>query len=106
MYDVILIRHAADANLCYLYFSQSTETSSSNAMETEGLIRCHKLLEDHGVPVATVTTDRHATVAAFIRDEWPGVKHYFDTWHIVKGTWCNITCRPSFSNPIRSRSSS
>ena len=50
-------------------------------------MRCQKLLEDHEVPVAAVTTDRHASVAAFIRDEWPSVKHYYDTWHIAKSDY-------------------
>ena len=54
-------------------------------MELEGLIRCQTALQDHAVPVEAVTTDRHAGIASFIREEWSDIHHYFDTWHIAKG---------------------
>ena len=54
-------------------------------MELEGLIRCRKSLEDKAVVVESLTTDRHPSITNYMRSKWPGVQHYFDTWHIAKG---------------------
>lgn len=58
---------------------QSTEVKNSNAMELEGLKRCRKQLEDFGINVKSLTTDRHVTVQAWMRKEWPSIAHYYDT---------------------------
>ena len=54
-------------------------------MELEGLKRCRQKLEDSGVVVKSLTTDRHVSIQAWMRDQWPAVAHYYDTWHISKG---------------------
>jgi len=71
----------------YGYFNlivilKSTEVSSSNA---EGLKRCREELALHQIKVSSLTTDRHTGVTKYVRQQWPEVKHYFDTWHISKG---------------------
>ena len=64
---------------------QCTETSSSSAMELEGLKRCRKILEDQNVEVQQLTTDRHVSVKSYMKNHWKKVTHYFDTWHLTKG---------------------
>ena len=32
-----------------------------------------------------MTTDQHLSIAKYIREQWP-VAHYFDTWHVAKGS--------------------
>ncbi|KAF6040074.1 hypothetical protein EB796_001616 [Bugula neritina] len=64
---------------------KSTEVSSSNAMELEGLKRCREELALHQIKVSSLTTDRHTGVTKYVRQQWPEIKHYFDTWHISKG---------------------
>lgn len=58
-------------------------------MELEGFKRCHALLSDHGVPVNSLTTDRHMSIAKYVREEWSDVQHFFDIWHIAKGMFHN-----------------
>ena len=36
-------------------------------------------------PVRALITDRHRQIAKWIREEW-NVTHFFDCWHVVKGT--------------------
>ena len=55
-------------------------------MELVGLKRYRKELEDRGVTVKSLTTDRHIQITAYMKKEWSTVKHYFDRWHIAKGT--------------------
>ncbi|XP_067939597.1 uncharacterized protein [Watersipora subatra] len=62
-----------------------TEVSSSNAMELEGLKRCHGEVLDAGLSIRELVTDRHKTVNAFVAKNLPSITHTFDPWHIAKG---------------------
>ena len=54
------------------------------AMEKEGLIRCLEELEENNI------TDRHPSINKHMRENNPEVKHYFDVWHMAKGTCYNL----------------
>lgn len=47
-----------------------------------------KMLPEAGwigdVKVATMVTDRDPSVAKFLRENYPLVKHLYDAWHIAK----------------------
>ncbi|KAG0434625.1 hypothetical protein HPB47_018980 [Ixodes persulcatus] len=63
---------------------KSTEVSSSNRMEKEGLVRAFTSLQKQGVEVGTIVTDRHREVNAYLRINHPDVQHRFDGWHFAK----------------------
>lgn len=54
-------------------------------MELEGLKRCLKELEDAGLKILTIVTDRHPSVRKWLRENRPEYKHRFDVWHVAKG---------------------
>ncbi|CAN8004466.1 unnamed protein product [Ixodes hexagonus] len=64
---------------------KSTEVSSSNRMEKEGLARAFNSFESKNVEVGMFVTDRHREVNAYLRDNYPDVLHRFDAWHFAKG---------------------
>ncbi|XP_064463429.1 uncharacterized protein LOC135374375 [Ornithodoros turicata] len=64
---------------------ESTEVQASSHMEKEGLVRGLKFMEDNHVHVASLTTDRHPATKKYMRTAKPGIKHYFDVWHVSKG---------------------
>ncbi|KAG0445437.1 hypothetical protein HPB47_015133 [Ixodes persulcatus] len=64
---------------------KSTEVSSSNRMEKEGLARAFSSFESKNVKVDMLVTDRHREVNAYVRDNHPDVLHRFDAWHFAKG---------------------
>ncbi|KAG1696945.1 hypothetical protein GQR58_006144 [Nymphon striatum] len=64
---------------------QSNEVSSSNAMEMEGLLRGLKWLKDNNLPLQTMVTDQHSQIIKYLREKEPGIKQYFDVWHVAKG---------------------
>ena len=66
-------------------FGQVTEVANSNQMEMEGLVRSMAFLENEGVSVATLVTDRHGQVRKWLRENKPRIEHLFDVWHIAKG---------------------
>ena len=55
-------------------------------MELDGLKRCLRDLEDNGITVESLTTDRHPQIESYMRKNVHSISHYFDTWHVVKGT--------------------
>lgn len=52
-------------------------------MEMEGLKRSLDFLEDRGVTLDSIVTDRHPQIKKFLKES--RIKHYFDVWHIEKG---------------------
>ena len=52
-------------------------------MEMEGLIRVVESLGD--LVNKTLVTDRHRSIAKYIRETMPNVAHLFDVWHVSKG---------------------
>ena len=63
---------------------QVTEVSSSNAMEKEGFVRCLNSLEDDGISISTITTDRHTSIASTMQKDYSHITHQYDVWHLSK----------------------
>ncbi|KAK7944366.1 hypothetical protein WMY93_000094 [Mugilogobius chulae] len=63
---------------------QSNAVGNSVRMEKEGFPRCLSFLEQRGLDVQAVVTDRHTGVQKFLRDERPHITYYFDPWHMGK----------------------
>ena len=63
---------------------QVSEVTSSNAMEKEGFERCLSGLEDDGVQVSRITTDRHVSISSTMAKNHSHIKHQFDVWHLAK----------------------
>ena len=55
-------------------------------MEKEGLIRSVKLIEDSGLAIASLVTDRHPQIQKSVREKMQNTTHYYDVWHVAKGT--------------------
>ena len=55
-------------------------------MELEGLRRMKANMENHRIAVRVLVTDRHLQLQKWIRENWVEVRHYYDVWHIAKGT--------------------
>ncbi|XP_067930906.1 uncharacterized protein [Watersipora subatra] len=68
-----------------------TETSSSPAMELEGLKRCRAYLEEKNLHVAELTTDRHSSLMKYMSTQWSTVSHTFDSWHLTKNLRKRLT---------------
>ncbi|XP_064598240.1 uncharacterized protein LOC135464679 [Liolophura sinensis] len=68
-----------------LQLVQSNEAKNSNWMELEGLKRSIDCLKSYGVELDAIVTDRHRSVAKWIRENLQETKHYFDIWHVAKG---------------------
>lgn len=59
-------------------------------MELEGLKRCLNKVEEDGIVITDLVTDRHSQVKAFMKKERSDVNHWFDVWHVAKGIYIYI----------------
>lgn len=66
---------------------QSNEVAGSYHMELEGLKRCVSFLTTHDLAISTIVTDRHVQIAKWLRENMQTTNHYFDIWHVAKGTF-------------------
>ena len=69
------------------FFSKSNQVGNSARMELEGFVKCLKFLKEVGVKVGAIVTDRHPSVQKYMREKQAGIVHYYDTWHVAKGTF-------------------
>jgi hypothetical protein len=53
-------------------------------MELEGLKRAISTVQDGGVKLSDITTDRHVQVRKYLRENEKEINHWFDTWHVAK----------------------
>ena len=62
-------------------------------MELEGLKRSLSYLQECGVNISEVVTDRHSQVKKYMKTNHDSIIHSFDCWHIGKGKYksCSIS---------------
>ncbi|KAJ8018726.1 hypothetical protein HOLleu_43128 [Holothuria leucospilota] len=64
---------------------QVSETGSSVKMEAVGFKRCFsRFLDDHNLNVDKFASDRHVSFRKIMKDNYKGVKHNFDVFHLAK----------------------
>lgn len=54
-------------------------------MEKEGFVWSINFINNKGIKIEQIITDRHVQIVKHIREEMPNTKHYFDVWHVAKG---------------------
>lgn len=64
---------------------QSKEVGNGVQMETKGFVRSLNFLEERGVKVQTIVTDRNKVMQKFLKEEKKKITHYFDPWRMGKG---------------------
>ena len=61
---------------------QVSEVSSSNAMEKEGFSRCLQDLEEKGIIINRLATDRLVSISSSTKKDFPHINHQYDVWHL------------------------
>ena len=63
---------------------QVSEVSSSNAMEKEGFSRCLQDLEEKGIMINRIATDRHVSISSSMKKDFQHINLQYDVWHLSK----------------------
>jgi hypothetical protein len=88
-YSSYTCTNLTNGNIVNVELVQSNEVKSSPAMELEGLKRTFDFLSEMNLKVASLTTDRHASIKKYLSG-MPTVKHWFDVWHVAKGVYKKV----------------
>ena len=83
----IMVKYVVYTNCKLNDLQQSNEIKGSYHMEKEGLHRCMDFLQDHNLAIDVLVTNRQKQINKWIRETHPHIKHYFNTWHVAKGTY-------------------
>ena len=65
-------------------YHQRNQAGSSPAMEFMGFKACMDYLTGCGLLPKAFVSDRHVSIAAYMRKSLPNITHYFDIWHLKK----------------------
>ena len=57
---------------------------SSTDMELKGAQDSFAFLKEAGLAIAVFISDRHRSIAKWIREQEPETEHFFDIWHVAK----------------------
>lgn len=71
-------------NLKACFAFQSNQVKSSTDMELKGAQDCFTYIGQAGLSVAVFISDRHRSIAKWLREHHPDTKHFFDIWHVAK----------------------
>ncbi|KAL3842060.1 hypothetical protein ACJMK2_020125 [Sinanodonta woodiana] len=69
---------------------QSNEVLSSYHMELEGLKRTNDMLQENGIKMESIITDRHTQVTKWVKENLSDCTHYYDIWHCAKGKYVSF----------------
>ncbi len=58
-------------------------------MEPACFQRAVNTLQEQGIKIDVLTTDRLPSIRKIMRDEYPNIHHEFDIWHVVEGKVMN-----------------
>ena len=67
---------------CCIYNQQRNQAGSSPAMEFMGCKACMDFLIGYGLLITTFVSDRHVSIAAYMKKSLTRIIHYFDIWHL------------------------
>ena len=73
-------------NFCLVYH-QRNQAGSSPAMEFMGFKTCLEFLVGYGILITAFVSDRHVSIAAYMKKSVTDIKHYFDIWHLKKSKY-------------------
>lgn len=64
-------------------------------MELEKDSKDVKKINEYGMEIGTLTTDRHQQISKWLRETHPDIRHYYDVWHFSKRYIYNF-CHPLY----------
>ena len=77
--------------ILFLLYQQRNQAGSSPAMEFMGFKACMDYLIGYGLRLKAFVSDRHVSIAAYMRKSLTTITHYFDIWHLKKSKVMHAT---------------
>ncbi|CAB4027620.1 Hypothetical predicted protein, partial [Paramuricea clavata] len=74
------------AKIVHFDLVQRNQAGSSPAMEFMCFKLCMDYLIGYGIRITTFISDRHTSIAKYMRTKLTNIIHYFDIWHLKKSS--------------------
>ncbi|KAH7961481.1 hypothetical protein HPB52_009362 [Rhipicephalus sanguineus] len=84
-YSVLAVQNGCILHTEQVQVGESPEVPNSVSMEKQGLAKCLTAVEELGIHIGSLTTDRHPGVKQYCRKHKPNIPHWYDVWHVGKG---------------------
>ena len=84
-YSTYSFQNQETCEIVALNITQVTEAGNSNRMEKVGFIKALEDMENRGVILTQITTDRHTQIRKYMTEQRTDIRLQFDLWHVVKG---------------------
>ena len=90
-YGTYTLMDSGSGYIIDFHVSHSKMAGNSQRMELDGLKAVLKRLEEFGMSILSLTTDRHKQVRKFMRTLKKYIKHQFDVWHMGRNIKKKLT---------------
>nr|XP_037283407.1 uncharacterized protein LOC119176298 isoform X1 [Rhipicephalus microplus] len=84
-YSVLAMQTGCILHTEQVQVEESPEVPNSVSMKKRGLAKCLTAVENLGIHIRSLTTDRHPGVKVYCRKNKPNMPHWYDVWHVGKG---------------------
>ena len=83
-YGTYTLMDSSNNNILYFSVVHVGTVANSSRMELKGLVDCLDSLQEEGVKIRSLTTDRHIQIHPYMKNNRNDIKHQFDIWHVGK----------------------
>ncbi|KAL1483282.1 hypothetical protein MTO96_033298 [Rhipicephalus appendiculatus] len=99
-YSVLAMQNGCILHSEQVQVGESPEVTNSVSMEKRGLAKCLTALENLGINISSLTTDRHPGVKLYCRKYKPNMPHWYDVWHFGEASPAFHQLKTIVDNPL------
>ena len=83
-YGAYTVMNTENDKILDFSLTQVSQTTSSVAMEKLGFVNVLEKIENEGLRIRSITTDRHVQIRAYLAKSRTDIIHQFDIWHVAR----------------------
>ena len=79
-----MLMDSQSGHILNLHISHVRVAGNSQRMELDGFQRVVHRLQEYGIKIGSITTDRHKQIRSYMRKFLKHILHKFDVWYVRK----------------------
>ena len=83
-YGTYMLMDSQSRHILDLHISHVRVAGNSQRMELDGFQRVVHRLQEYGIKIGSITTDRHKQIRSYMRKFLKHILHKFDVWYVRK----------------------
>ena len=82
-YGTYTIMDSPTDKVVTFFIAHARNAGNSANIEKKGLIETLNFLENSGIIMKVLVTERHSQIRKYLRENKPQINHQFDIWHMA-----------------------